>query len=215
MSQENNLFQEIVANCTEQLCDAIAAMPLEQQVEALNHIRSRLHQVGPFKKEPVDCVIWRKAEHVERNDYNPNHVAVPEFRSLRRSVEKFGFGMPIVTWCNPENGQDVTVDGEHRGRVGKEISPIRDRIHGYLPVARLEESNRNDYIQATILFNEARGEHGIMPMTNIIAELLRNGWTDSDIARELGLDADEVLRFKHNTGLPDLFKNHEYSKAWE
>jgi hypothetical protein len=29
------------------------------------------------------------------------------------------------------------------------------------------------------------------------------------------MDADEVLRFKQNTGLPELFKDSAYSRAWE
>jgi len=29
------------------------------------------------------------------------------------------------------------------------------------------------------------------------------------------MDPDEVLRFKQNSGLPELFKNNDYSKAWE
>ena len=55
----------------------------------------------------------------------------------------------------------------------------------------------------------------LVPMTDIVAELLRQGWTDDEVARELGMDADEVLRFKQNTGLAELFKDHEYSRAWE
>ena len=212
--QGESLFQSTIDEYTQKLCDAIAALPLGEQVEALNQVRSRLHDVGPFKDEPVDCVIWQNSELVQANDYNPNYVATPEFKSLRRSIEKFGYGMPVVTWQN-EDSIDITVDGEHRGRIGKEIPAIKSRVHGYLPVARLKGAERNDVIQATILFNEARGEHGTKPMTRIIAELLKNGWSDTEVASELGMDADEVLRFKHNTGLPELFKNHEYSKAWE
>jgi hypothetical protein len=44
-----------------------------------------------------------------------------------------------------------------------------------------------------------------MPMADIVASLIRNGWMDDDIAKELGMDADEVLRFKQNIGLPELF----------
>jgi hypothetical protein len=54
-----------------------------------------------------------------------------------------------------------------------------------------------------------------MPMADIVAELIRNGWHDDDIAKELGMDADEVLRFKQNIGLPELFKEHTFSASWE
>lgn len=222
--QNESMFHSIIDEYASKLCDTLSSLPLEEKVAALNYVRSRLHEVSPFRNEPVDCVLWQKSENVTANDYNPNHVATPEFKSLRRSVEKFGYGMPVVTWQN-EEGTDITVDGEHRGRIGREIASIRNRVHGYLPVARLDKVlgedgrynpvGRNDAIQGTILYNEARGTHGTKPMTRIIAELLKNGWSDTEIASELGMDADEVLRFKHNTGLPELFKNHSYSSAWE
>lgn len=219
----NNVFDDIIDEYTQKICDALSVLPLKEQVDTLNKVRERLHQVSPFRNEPVDCIIWQRNENVSANDYNPNHVATPEMRSLRRSIDKFGYGMPVVTWQDTD-GSDVTIDGEHRGRIGKEITTVRSRVHGYLPVARVKkvlddgnyrDAERNDVIQATILYNEARGEHGTSPMTAIVAELLRNGWSDTDVAKELGMDADEVLRFKHNTGLPELFKNHNYSTAWE
>lgn len=219
----NNVFSETIDEFTQKICDALSVLPIDEQVEALNRVREKLHQVSPFRDEPVDCVVWQRQDRVSANDYNPNYVATPEFKSLRHSIGKFGYGMPVVTWQN-DDGDDVTIDGEHRGRVGKEVNSIRVRVHGYLPVARVKkvfdddgcrDAERNDVIQATILYNEARGEHGTKPMTAIIAELLRNGWSDTEVAKELGMDADEVLRFKHNTGLPELFRKHTYSTAWE
>jgi hypothetical protein len=35
------------------------------------------------------------------------------------------------------------------------------------------------------------------------------------VAENLGMDADEVLRLKQNSGVSDLFIDHEYSAAWE
>ena len=60
-----------------------------------------------------------------------------------------------------------------------------------------------------------RGVHGVMPMADVVAMLIKYGWADDEVARELGMDADEVLRFKQNKGLPELFKDQEYGKAWE
>jgi hypothetical protein len=68
---------------------------------------------------------------------------------------------------------------------------------------------------STIRHNRARGVHGVLPMADIVANLIRDGWTDVDIAKELGMDADEVLRFKQNLGLPELFKDHNFSASWE
>ncbi len=52
-------------------------------------------------------------------------------------------------------------------------------------------------------------------MTEIVVTLLKAGLSEIDVARELGMDDDEVLRFKQVSGLPELFRNRDYSKSWE
>ena len=68
---------------------------------------------------------------------------------------------------------------------------------------------------ATIRHNRARGVHGVVPMMDVVATLIREGWSDTDICAELGMSADEVLRFKQNKGLPELFSDADFSMAWE
>lgn len=210
-----NLFDNIIADLTDQLCAEIAALPLEERVNALNTVRRALHKVSPFANEPVDLVEWIPAEEVYANSYNPNHVATPEMKLLERSIKADGYTQPIVGYAT-DSGTEV-VDGFHRSRVGKERPAIRQRIHGYLPVTYINDSqtDRNNRIAATIRHNRARGVHGISPMTTIVIELLQRGWTDEEVAAELGMDADEVLRFKQTAGIAALFANHDYSKAWE
>jgi len=72
-----------------------------------------------------------------------------------------------------------------------------------------------DRIAATIRHNRARGVHGVLPMTDIVVTLLQAGWKEADVARELGMDEEEVLRFKQVSGLPELFRHHAYSPAWD
>lgn len=38
--------------------------PEEEAIQALNHLRRVLHEVSPFAQEPVDCVLWVKADEV-------------------------------------------------------------------------------------------------------------------------------------------------------
>jgi len=52
-------------------------------------------------------------------------------------------------------------------------------------------------------------------MSDIVMDLARRNWSDAKIARELGMDADEVLRLKQITGLAELFADQEFSEAWE
>lgn len=197
------------------LVPRLAELSLPDRVEALNRIRRELHAVSPFAGEPVDCVQWVQAERVEANDYNPNTVAPPEMELLRTSIRADGYTQPVVTFL--EGSRREVVDGFHRKRVGTECADVRERVHGYLPVVRLgaERGDRKDRIAATIRHNRARGKHGVEAMSGIVLELHRRNWTDERIAKELGMDADEVLRLKQITGLAELFKDREFSEAWE
>lgn len=210
-----NLFDAEIDGCIAQLVEQIGALPIDEQVAALNRARLALHAVSPFADEPVDCVQWIKADRVEANDYNPNSVAPPEMRLLEHSIGEDGYTQPIVAW-NDDDGYEV-VDGFHRNRVGKESKKIRQRIHGYLPVVVINQSrtDRTDRIAATIRHNRARGKHRVDAMSEIVRDLARRNWSNEKIGRELGMDADEVLRLKQITGLVELFANRAFSEAWE
>ncbi len=53
-------------------------------------------RLAPFREEPVDCVLWVKNSQLMPNDYNPNNVAPPEKKLLKKSIEIDGFTQPIV-----------------------------------------------------------------------------------------------------------------------
>ena len=65
---------------------------------AINAIRKEIHNISPFKSEPVDFVRWIKNDEVCANDYNPNTVAPPEMELLRHSISHDGYTQPIVGW---------------------------------------------------------------------------------------------------------------------
>lgn len=197
------------------VCEQVLMLSGDEQVVILNEIRLMLHEISPFRAEPVDCVLWVNADTVEGNDYNPNVVAPPEMKLLKRSIVEDGYTQPIVTWVN--NGHREVVDGFHRNRVGKEDKAVQKRIKGYLPVTTVNQwrTDRGDRIAATIRHNRARGKHVVEGMTNIVIELSRRKWSDRRIARELGMDADEVLRLKQISGLAEMFADKEFSEAWE
>lgn len=44
----------------ENLLKEIEQLPLKEKIEQINQIKMALHQISPFKEEPVDCVIWVK-----------------------------------------------------------------------------------------------------------------------------------------------------------
>lgn len=197
------------------LTRSIDSLPEEQKIELINHARSKLHEVSPFKDEPVDYVRWVKAETVQANDYNPNSVAPPEMELLRLSILADGYTQPIVT--NKEDDTMIVIDGFHRNRVGKECNDVHKRVMGYLPVVQIKSSqtDRGDRIASTIRHNRARGKHRIDAMSDIVVELKRRNWSNEKIGKNLGMDADEVLRLCQITGLAELFSDQEFSKAWD
>ncbi|NBW35031.1 MAG: hypothetical protein EBR30_08430 [Cytophagia bacterium] len=199
-----------------QIITEISSMQLDEKIEAINEIKKMLHQISPFKSEPVDCVLWVKNTNVYANDYNPNSVAPPEMKLLHVSISEDGYTQPIVSMID-ENGLREVVDGFHRHRVGKEYEDVKNRVHSYLPVVAINESRKSkeDRIAATIRHNRARGKHKVTAMSEIVIELKKRNWSDDKIARELGMDADEVLRLSQISGLAEMFQDQEFSMAWE
>lgn len=199
----------------ENLLEEISKMDIEEKVSCVNELKEKLKKISPFANEPVDCVQWVKEELVIANDYNPNTVAPPEMELLHTSIEEDGYTQPIVVYQH--DGIYEVVDGFHRNRVGKEYADIRERIHGYLPVTVINDDRHEkaDRIASTIRHNRARGKHRVEAMSDIVIELKRRNWSDAKIAKELGMDADEVLRLTQITGLAEMFADKEFSEAWE
>lgn len=197
------------------LCADIECLPLIEKVEALNKVRAALHEISPFKNEPVDLITWVPNKVVYANDYNPNSVAPPEMKLLQLSISEDGYTQPIVTMKTDE-GNEV-VDGFHRHRVGKEVSEVCERVMGFLPVVQIRDdrTDKSDRIAATIRHNRARGKHSVSKMSEIIVDLKKRNWSDEKIAKSLGMDADEVLRLSQISGLSEMFSDVGFSQAWE
>jgi ParB-like chromosome segregation protein Spo0J len=197
------------------LLKKIENLDIDSKIESINIIREITHKNSPFKDEPVDFVRWVKNDTVSANDYNPNTVAPPEMELLRHSIGHDGYTQPIVGW-KQEFGHEV-IDGFHRHRVGKEYEEVRNRVHGYLPIVEIKQDNegRNDRIASTIRHNRARGKHRVDAMSEIVLDLKKRNWSDTKIAKELGMDQDEVLRLSQLTGLIEAFADSEFSTAWE
>lgn len=158
---------------------------------------------------PVSNVVWVKTDLVYANDYNPNHVAAPEMNLLELSILNDGYTQPIVTF-KTEKGYEV-IDGFHRHLVGKKLGfPMLPVV-----VANNGRTDKEDRIASTIRHNRARGKHQIGAMSDIVSELSKRNWSDKKIGKELGMEPDEVLRLKQITGLAEIFKDDEFSEAWE
>lgn len=209
------ITQGIVADCAKTFT-RLDELDEDDRIDAINAIRQALREYSPLKREPVDCVLWVRADDLHANDYNPNSVAPPEMRLLQLSIMSDGYTQPIVAWPDEQGGYEV-VDGFHRNRVGKEVGAVKKRVMGRLPIAVInaERTNKEDRIAATIRHNRARGKHQVDAMAEIVMDLHRRNWSDEKIAKELGMEPDEVLRLKQVTGLAELFADREFSEAWE
>ena len=163
---------------------------------------------------PVYRVIGVPVEKVQANDYNPNSVAPPEMKLLELSIWEDGYTQPVVCYHDKEADKYIIVDGFHRYTIMKTSERIYKREKGILPVVVIEKE-LGERIASTIRHNRARGSHNVDLMSNIVAELLEIGKSDSWICKNIGMSADELLRLKQVTGLASLFKDEEFSRSWE
>lgn len=164
-------------------------------------------------KMPVDNVMWVKLERVIANDYNPNSVAKQEMNLLFNSIDHDGYTQPVVTVYDKEKDLYVIVDGFHRYLVLKTSQELQDRTLGYIPIVVIDK-DINDRMASTVRHNRARGKHSVAGMSNMVFDMLDNGWKDEDICNELGMEPEELLKLKHLTGFSKLFKDVEYKKSW-
>lgn len=164
-------------------------------------------------KSPVYNIISVPVEKIQANAYNPNNVAPPEMKLLYKSILEDGYTMPIVCYYLEDVDKFEIVDGFHRYTTMLNHKDIFDREQGCLPVSVIDKPI-TDRMASTIRHNRARGSHDIDLMVNIVADLVDSGMSDTWIMKNIGMDADELLRLKQISGLASLFKDKEFSNAW-
>ena len=140
--------------------------------------------------QPIDSVEWVDAQTLHANDYNPNMVFGPEYDLLRRSLLEDGWCAAVVV---REDGE--IVDGFHRWSLTMRDEKVRAKTCGRVPVVRLREGKtRADQMIATVRFNRARGQHGILKMSAIVRDLQGSGLSQEEIEKRLGMEDEEVSR---------------------
>ena len=163
-------------------------------------------------KSPVYNVRAVPIEKIHANSYNPNSVAPPEMELLYKSIKEDGYTMPIVCYYIADNDTYEIVDGFHRYTTMLRHKDIYEREGGMMPVVVIEKDISNR-MASTIRHNRARGSHSIELMSNIVSELIKSGMSDAWILKNIGMDADELLRLKQLSGLAELFKNKPYTET--
>lgn len=121
----------------------------------------------------------------------------------------------LTRFASADDRREVT-DGFHRNRVGKESAKVNKRIHGYLPVTAIRPDRENiaNRRAATIRHNRARGEHETERMAELVSLLTKDGLTNAEIAKALGMEPEEVLRLKQVKGVAEMLANRHYDRAW-
>lgn len=158
-------------------------------------------------------VIAVPVEKIQANSYNPNHVADPEMDLLYESIKSDGYTMPIVCYYLTEEDKYEIVDGFHRYLIIKTHKDIYERENGCLPVSVIDKP-LDDRMASTIRHNRARGAHAVLSMSEIVKETAKNGKDDVWLAKELGMDRDEILRLKQIGGIAEAYKSSNFSKSW-
>jgi len=188
---------------------------VDDKVKFVNDMRGFISQeMSPVKNQPVDFVMWVPIDMVEPNDYNPNSVAKVEMKLLYTSILYDGYTQPVVTIWDPNRKKFIIVDGFHRYFICNTNMDIYEKNNGLLPIVVLKK-DINDRMASTVRHNRARGKHSVQGMSHMVFKMLNNGWSDTEICNQLGMEAEELLKLKHITGFSKLFENAEYRKSWE
>lgn len=158
---------------------------------------------------PVYNIKRVPVEKIHANDYNPNKVATKEMQLLYTSIKEDGYTMPIVCYYDKEKDQYIVVDGFHRYRVIKEHKDIYERENGCLPVSVIDK-DINDRMASTIRHNRARGKHEVELQASLVS-MLKNGWDEPRIMKQLGMTLEEVQRLLGLVGIFSEIKGVPYS----
>lgn len=160
-------------------------------------------------KSPVYNVIAVPIEKMEANDYNPNHVAKREMDLLYQSIKADGYTMPVVAFYDADRDKYVIVDGFHRYTILLTKKDIFEREKGMLPVSVIEK-DISDRMASTIRHNRARGKHEVELQASLVG-MLKQGWDELKIMKELGMTLDEVQRLIGLKGIASEIKGIPYS----
>lgn len=160
-------------------------------------------------KSPVYNVIAVPIEKIEANDYNPNHVAKREMDLLYQSIKCDGYTMPVVCFYDQERDKYILVDGYHRHLIMLFHKDIYERENGLIPVSVIDKDIK-DRMASTVRHNRARGKHEVELQASLVA-MLKAGWDELKIMKELGMTLEEVQRLIGLRGIASEIKGVPYS----
>jgi ParB-like chromosome segregation protein Spo0J len=162
-------------------------------------------------KQPIDRIKWLDREMLSPNDYNPNHVADRELELLTLSIVEDGWLSPIIANSQMIEGKYPIIDGYHRWLVSNDLR-LMAMTGGQVPVILLNKT-RAQNILATVRCNRARGEHEVVKMSELVAELDTLGLDDKAIAIRLGMEREELVRLLDERSAPERVTSTSFSQV--
>lgn len=160
-------------------------------------------------KSPVYNVLAVPIDKIEANDYNPNHVAKREMDLLYQSIKSDGYTMPVVCFYDEVRDKFIIVDGFHRYTIMLRYKNIFERENGCLPVSVIDKPIE-DRMASTIRHNRARGKHEVELQASLVG-MLKQGWDELKIMKELGMTLEEVQRLIGLKGIASEIQGVPYS----
>lgn len=160
-------------------------------------------------KSPVYNVIAVPIDKIEANNYNPNSVAKREMELLYQSIKCDGYTMPVVCFYDSDRDKYIIVDGFHRYTIMLTRKDIFERENGLLPVSVIEK-DISDRMASTIRHNRARGKHAVELQASLVT-MLKDGWSELKIMKELGMTLEEVQRLIGLRGIASEIEGIPYS----
>lgn len=178
-----------------------------------------------YSNQPVSTVYWVHRDRLIPNGYNPNvqHDSAQEL--LLTSILEDGWTQPIVvtptstyedieSYINSIHEFEI-VDGFHRWNISSrtELYAITE---GYVPIVVFIPKDKNSQKMSTIRHNRASGTHLVLPMSDIVGGLVKEGLSMQEICQRLGMEKEEVKRLTQRAGIPadEIFEDLSWSREW-
>lgn len=145
-------------------------------------------------RQPITNVVWLPRSYLHANAYNPNKVPPPELALLKISIQRSGWTQPIVVRPGEEEDSYEIVDGFHRWTVSGDPD-VGDLTDGLVPCVVLRDLPKSEQMMATVRHNRARGNHAVLPMSDIVRDLRDVfGLTEEQCEKLMGMEFEEVDR---------------------
>jgi ParB-like chromosome segregation protein Spo0J len=160
--------------------------------------------------DPVDQIVWRPANTLRANHWNPNRMHKQESRLLALSIVQTGWIQPVLV-----NRNMLIIDGFHRWRLAQDEPALLDRYAGSLPTATLDVAD-DEAMAITVRINRAKGAHVAVEMHRLVLALLTDhGWTRARVAEQIGATTKEVdVLAQEGVFAARRIAEHVYSPAW-